>query len=690
VTPGTKRFTRTAAAFVAAAVTAMVALVAPVSASANPADATATPPECTPLAIVAFRGDGENPAGVDALDDPFSIITNPSGWEGATIHRALRAYESIANPMSVESVPVIAIGDETDPETIATGFPAKTLFADGAILAPVLLNSAARGVEEGSARMTAMWASADPSCARTQFIVLGYSQGAIAARALSEIYPADVAGTILFADPLQLGDSDGNEGTGSSGNGAVRTGLIPSAQEDADRFYALPFHQSSLCHDEDPVCNFDLWRLIQASYSEPSAHMDYVDSITEASAKGSELASLVSEVLGAPALARDTPPMDILFVMNLYSGRSGGNLERHFLVQSMDSLSDYLETNPNTRVGVRVLGYIGLEPTSDIATIVDFIRTVPDTYNEYPRQYPHQPIEWAIDDPAFFRPGADQVIIGVKQYASNQPDFEAIMQAAITEKATTVRPASVSERGQTMAGVTTRIFNAPGAGDPDDGFYQEGYAQTSPFEAIYEKVFHNTRAVIGYPSTIIAGQTVTLSSEGSTGVDHSSLFRVGLSNTGGLSSSTADGSSSGSLTVTTPGQQNVSLTVTSSNGDTSTVEALVNVLDPDDLVIPVSPATGAPASDASFTPSVLLPRTGGVTVTLPAGGLAQVSLLAVPAAGVDPFVAPGQIQVGQVAASSAGGPTTGAVVVPSSVPTGSYLLLVRESDGKMVAIPVTV
>lgn len=636
---------------------------------------------CTPAVIMAFRGSGEHPDAVDSLNDPFDHIQDTDGWEGKTLHRALRAYESAVGGTVASSVPVIDVGSELDPDTKVTGYPSKALNTEFALFTPVLLNSAARGTDEAAARMYAIQAAQGADCAPTRFVLLGYSQGAVVARSLSQVFPVEVAGTVLIGDPFQAPDAQGNQGDGAGGEGAIR---VQNAFNKAgmDSYYDDSRHQTSLCHEKDPVCNFNLFQMLTDS---ASGHEDYVTGQSEIVSKGQELANLVTGLLGDPAVATAAAPLDLRFILNLYTGRSMGNWERLYLVQSMDALREHLEASPDTRVSVKVLGWGELEPTSNIDEIVDYITTIPDTYNEYPRNYQEWDVEDSISNPAYSRPGADQVIIGARQTFELNESMQSVAAGLIADKLAMPRPSVINSMGQMITGGSVRIYNAFGATDPNDPYYSP-MGETSPFEDIYASAFNRTRAVLGFSPVILEGQAVTLNSTSSTGAgDLDSKFEIDQPGGGAENKRTANGT----MIAPAAGEAVLRLTVTDGNGGVDTVEAHVTVLSVEDLKFVTSPANGAPASDAVLEGDVNS-GTGTVAATLPSGGEAVITIVSSLQQSEDPFDDVSRVVVARFAPELSAGRRTQSLLMPSNLSSGNYSLLVRESTGKMSAIPVTI
>jgi hypothetical protein len=635
--------------------------------------------ECNPLVIMAFRGSGEEQKGVEDLDDPFESIENTDGWEGPAIHRVLRGYEVAVGSEIASRVRVIDVGDETDPDTEADGYPSIGVW-DGAVYPPNVLASAQHGADEAAARMETVWREEDKSCLATKFILIGFSQGAIAARMVGEMYPNDIAGSILLGDPLQAADQAVNEGEGSSGWGMVRSVIPPFHQVQSDRYYDLPYHQSSLCHEKDPVCNFSFLSTLEAMNEGYPDHNNYSTiGSNEAASKAAELSELVLRFLDATVPTPKDSPTDILFVLNHFSGRWEGNPQRQYLMNSLDSLFELMADRPNVRVGVQVIGWSVLSPTSDTTDIRSFMDSISDSYNPYPRQYQQPFIYEAIDNPAFFRSEADQVIIGLEQYSADNEgtaEWNSSLDSAIAENVAMERPNVITAEGVLMSPGSVQIYNAPGAQDPNDGYYIEGYGEESPFEAIYSKVFDTPRASMGIPSILLAGQNIPI-----TGRDSFNAESIEIT--------IHSGEEGESLSRTLDPQSNpagpaiVTLKATSVSGKSSIVRADVTIIDPASMKIPWSPLDGAEPTDAVLVEN---PSSAGLldlSMTLEDGESVEVRVVANPDATANPFTRSDSTRIDAFNAPLDGGSVVRPLSGLENFPSGSFALLIATSTGEM-------
>ncbi len=155
------------------------------------------------------------------------------------------------------------------------------------------------GLSAGAEAVHRVTRAQSASCtAEPKFIVVGFSQGAIVARLLAQLYPRAVVGVVTIGDPVQKAGASGNEGTGAHGTGIIRSSF-PYYQERLDRFYSLAAHKSALCHADDPFCDFRGEDSLLALLS-PAAHFSYMTGpfSSEASVKGKEIADLAREQHG--------------------------------------------------------------------------------------------------------------------------------------------------------------------------------------------------------------------------------------------------------------------------------------------------------------------------------------------------------------------------------------------------------
>ncbi len=251
---------------------------------------------CVPVAILSYRG-SVNPninASIVTHEGKryryanSDLVTN--GWEGSILQRLFQpfAVTRYADGFRPDHVPVVAVGpaaaDEPGYPAVHPASPVRDLVA-----------SIEGGVAAGAEAILRIVRSQPSTCeTSTQFIAVGFSQGAIVTRVLAQIFPA-VVGVINIGDPLQKPDATGNEGSGAAGMGIARSNFS-AYREKIDRFYSLAIHKSALCHAGDPFCDFRG----DASFLDlldPTEHFSYMAGsfAHEADMKGRELADLARE-----------------------------------------------------------------------------------------------------------------------------------------------------------------------------------------------------------------------------------------------------------------------------------------------------------------------------------------------------------------------------------------------------------
>ncbi len=202
---------------------------------------------CVPLRALAFRPSGDVPAA-----DPES-----NGYAGAALTNIIKTSRSqhFRDGGDFADVPVYGVPYEA--------------------ISPANLFSFALGlsasVQDGVTKGVAAIKSEVVGCQGiTHFIVIGYSQGAMAARGVALAAPAGtVTGAFLLGDPDQVAGAQGVYGPGNVGSGFARA--IWGSSTDA--FYKLPIIRFSYCHSADPICNFNFFGLFSAAGG--TAHSDY-------------------------------------------------------------------------------------------------------------------------------------------------------------------------------------------------------------------------------------------------------------------------------------------------------------------------------------------------------------------------------------------------------------------------------
>jgi len=306
--------------------------------------------DCTPVQILAFRGSGEK----QATRSYTGTTAKTSGWEGETVSRAIQSYvtqsrgTTAPNPR-VDDVPIVAVGPNQFGQ--GKGYPAVAvpITANVSAIKTALGDSAKAGATHTADyidKTTAAQVAA--GCPSPKFVVLGYSQGAVAARWLAQLRPKSVALTELFGDPLQWENQVGNRGNGAGGNGVLRY-VSTDAEKRADNgYYSVSGpSRSALCHTGDPICDYN-WLLagvLSLALHQTDQHRNYALQAAESAKEGQTISRTVAGLLAASAAARlgiapltvepEAEGIDDIDVQSLMSGDSP--------VVDADSAQAYLE-----------------------------------------------------------------------------------------------------------------------------------------------------------------------------------------------------------------------------------------------------------------------------------------------------------------------------------------------------------
>ncbi|MDN4595565.1 cutinase family protein [Leifsonia virtsii] len=284
-----------------AALSALSALAASLLLAATPAAAATT---CTPVQILAFRGSGET-----ALSTGYTGTTvKTSGWEGKTLSRALQSYatqsrgKTAPNPR-IDEVPIVAVG----PNQFGTGkgYPAVAVpkTADVGAVKKTLGDSARAGAVSTAEYIDkTVAAQTAAGCRSPKFVVLGYSQGAIAARWLTQLRPKNIALSEIFGDPLQFQSQTGNHGNGAGGNGFLRYVSTDDEKRTDNGYYSVSGpSKSAVCHTGDPICDYN-WLLVGVLalvLHQDDEHYNYVLQATETAQEGQTISRTVADLLAA-------------------------------------------------------------------------------------------------------------------------------------------------------------------------------------------------------------------------------------------------------------------------------------------------------------------------------------------------------------------------------------------------------
>jgi hypothetical protein len=327
--------------------TAVVALTVIVGAgpvlNASPAQAAG---DCTPVAIIAFRGSEEvnldtsaqTLAGTAHRYGSSALVTN--GWEGPILSRLFTKFVSAARnstwPAGFDpaNVPVLSIGYDGE-----TGYPAIPPAAKPSIFGDLVVSSNKGAAYAGT--VMSGYANSQPAGCNTKFIGVGYSQGAMAARVLAQAAPTRVLGVIDFGDPYQKPNASGNQGTAINGEGIIRWWQGSADRAVSDSFYGLAAQKTALCHAKDPICSYSWLFGLGALVTAMDTHMNYFEVGTEANTKAVELANLAAKLTAiyTPVAARGGFAVSIPPTASL---RAGGLMLTGIpvVLSSLDSSAD--------------------------------------------------------------------------------------------------------------------------------------------------------------------------------------------------------------------------------------------------------------------------------------------------------------------------------------------------------------
>lgn len=225
--------------------------------------------ECTPVVVIALRGSGEQSVG----PQPYGS----QGWEGETLQRLLEVSD-------LQGAPILDIAAPAYPAS-AINFPEMSTAQD--------LHEAIQSSGDGAVAAAQAYVDfpRQVGCKDPLAVMVGYSQGAMAARAAAEILNehtpsmwdgGPVKAVFLAGDPLQKANSEGNVGTGSNANGIGR-----AISQEFDSYYSLPgITRYSLCHDNDLVCTGPFGGGL-------GEHLNYFTDVVERFDAGSRLTSAI-------------------------------------------------------------------------------------------------------------------------------------------------------------------------------------------------------------------------------------------------------------------------------------------------------------------------------------------------------------------------------------------------------------
>ena len=583
---------------------------------------------CAPVALVPFRGSGEGSIGATKY---ASVETK--GWEGPTLTKLLKSLYS-EHP-ELASTPIVEVGEAYKAVAVDQEAEKGSAFlADSPVY-----NSSWTGA---SAALKAMsdfrYASSGRGCLTTKFVLVGYSQGAMAARAVAQMEPSLIGGVYGVGDPWQQANATGVTGDGRGGIGVFRAkGVGVGAKKDA--FYGLDFPKHSLCHAKDPVCDF----FGAAPKFDGGPHMNYFNGV-EASSEAKALANIVSRYSSTPPTT--TKALNVSFVvdttgsMSPYIGDARANIEAisqnvlrtspnskfslveykdygdPFIAQTVVPLTSDSAALANGIQGLTASGG-GDYPESLFSGVVEGVRTLQGTtgtsavviLRDAP---PHDPEPWSgLSNNSVQRillgidpvPSADALTASgiAARFAPTDDREQGPDVGASTSPGEVAPPVASSARlasePATLPSTILYDVNAAGAGSDVVGSIVDAtggrsFGIGSPQEvttSILEAVDDASEAPVaklGIPSIVTAGSEAVIAGINSSG--QSPLqFEFDFESDGTVDATNEDGI--GAVTFASPGQYTVTLTVRDPRGRTSVTSALVAVSAVEDYPIDESP-----------------------------------------------------------------------------------------------------
>lgn len=282
-------------------------------------------PNCAPYALVPLRGSGEGASPQDYNPGPKT-----NGWEGPTLARVLDRFYS-GNP-ALASTPIVEVGSAY--KAVPVDIPREALN-DYLPNSPVYTSSLT-GTSATLQAISNFRFRDTRGCKSTRFILIGYSQGAMVARDVAQSVPSLVAGVYLVGDPWQKPNASGVTGAGANGQGLFRLNY-PGARSKVDPYYDGVYAKHSICHNNDPVCDF-------TPSTDFSPHTNYFTNEAEAVDEADALAGLFGDVGPDPGA---TEALNVAFVvdttgsMSPYIANARANITE--ISQSV------LRTSPNSK-----------------------------------------------------------------------------------------------------------------------------------------------------------------------------------------------------------------------------------------------------------------------------------------------------------------------------------------------------
>ncbi|KQO98669.1 hypothetical protein ASF30_11445 [Leifsonia sp. Leaf264] len=673
--------------------------------------------------MIAFRGTGEGQVQFDTEWDgqaysyvPFKHIKNArndlngqrraTGWEGIRLHELLRGFEAI-EPVLAESIPLIEMGNVNDPRTLTeNGYPADVSYD---------FWSAGEGVKEGRARIEAFQAQQPAPCAPTKFIAIGYSQGAMAARALIQQKPTWFAGSVLVADPYQKPNAEGVSGEGAWGNGIARTGLmialtrLASAKPSAtalsrlDSYYDTSATKTSYCHKIDLVCTSVPWG--------GADHLTYFHDRDERTAQAAELATLVKRFTSTPPVPEAVFPNRKLDVMVFFDTTKPSDLPK--IAAMLEANRKKFTTGRDIRVGVVEMGtgWPWLAPTTDFDAVLNFIKTYKaptSTQGDWLDMIEHQVFgKWAYDT-QLFRADADRAILAIGDRGDQAVRSENSLYSWTLETFVADIVGRSKGTGRSVGGSGGRRIAAPVTrfyGEPDVGKKTGGSSatlepgDTAGLTSIIDRVVSPPVAAITVPALALFGgkgggtgsaagapsvaAAVPVSSEGSTG---SSTLTTEYSVDGAPFSKPVL-SAVATLNIIQPGEHEVTTRVTDASGDSSTTTETVLVLDQESLREAEESVARSLAASVSWSGTGATVQGGTISAIPGTNRLISARIIKGAESADLSSAAASVIDLGYSKPAGTDGVASIAFSLPTGIPRGEYTIQVADMNGRFALLP---
>ncbi|MGI5181536.1 cutinase family protein [Dactylosporangium sp. CA-152071] len=288
------------AVLLCAALAAVLPAVAPVGA----APAAAHAPVCDDLVeVIAFRGSGEDQNTKDG---------EAHEWMGPRLKGIVDEARTMttSDGVNLNHAPVWGVP--------LADYPAIPL-EDYLNLSPLSFKAEpAKMLESAGKGGTAAWkhmVESRRACPGRRFVLLGYSQGATAARIALKYTPDSwIAGTFLIGDPELHPGAGYAKGTGATGGGGSLLAAYRTMGGDVDallpdQLAGRKFATYSFCHVHDPVCDA---RLLWNS----DEHTNYGVAAAERRTLATVIVDMYRTARNNPPPATEKVALDVVFAID--------------------------------------------------------------------------------------------------------------------------------------------------------------------------------------------------------------------------------------------------------------------------------------------------------------------------------------------------------------------------------------